>query len=111
MFENYNQEESHFTSEEANDIAVTTKSKSRSDALPSVVKKDIPQRTLEESVAQTIKRDLSRIASKLLLIILPTNFAKVQKETIQDWDLWGPFVFYLTSAAFVHKVVRIEKRS
>jgi len=105
MFENYNQEECHFANEESTNATVVVELRLKSEDHSSSSEKEMPKSTLDETIGTTIKRDLSRIASKMLLIILPTSFAKIQKETIQDWDLWGPFVFYLTSAAFVHKIV------
>jgi hypothetical protein len=111
MFENYNQEESQFTSEDTNDITVNVKPKSHPDIPHQSAQKQQPENTLDEPVTQTIKRDLVRIYSKLLLIILPANCTSVDKETIQDWDLWGPFVFYLASAALFHKTFLIEART
>ena len=59
--------------------------------------------TLDEPVAETIKRDLLRIYSKLKIVVnplqlgignQPDNIEEKRKE-VRNWDLWGPFIFTL----------------
>lgn len=50
--------------------------------------------TLNESICETIKRDLLRIWNKLSVVILPLTSKEKEKE-LRHWDLWGPFLFCL----------------
>lgn len=51
--------------------------------------------TLDESVCDTLKRDISRISHKLQHVLIPTLVESKSKE-IQNWDLWGPLIICLS---------------
>merc|ERR550519_303006 len=44
--------------------------------------------TLDEPISQTIKRDLSAVATKFLAVLYP----KEKKSLLKEWDLWGPLI-------------------
>jgi len=44
--------------------------------------------TLDEPISQTIKRDLSAVATKFLAVLWP----KEKKSLLREWDLWGPLI-------------------
>lgn len=50
--------------------------------------------TLDETVCETIIRDLKRILYKLEHVLLPRFSASKAKE-LQNWDLWGPLIICL----------------
>ncbi|KAA3484255.1 protein YIPF6-like protein [Gossypium australe] len=52
-----------------------------------------PSNTLTEPVLDTVKRDLSRIVSKLKLVVFPNPFREDPGKALRNWDLWGPFFF------------------
>ena len=51
------------------------------------------ENTLDESVLETIKRDLKLIYYKLKYILNPFSSPEEKKYHIQMWDLWGPLIF------------------
>mmetsp|Transcript_7099 Transcript_7099/g.43932 ORF Transcript_7099/g.43932 Transcript_7099/m.43932 type:complete len:240 (+) Transcript_7099:62-781(+) len=52
--------------------------------------------TLDESVWETLKRDLVRVGRNLKQVLLPTSTGTDgTQHTLRDWDLWGPLVFVL----------------
>ncbi|CAD8118514.1 unnamed protein product [Paramecium sonneborni] len=52
---------------------------------------------LEESVSETIMRDLKMIAYKLKYVLIPKEQEDNGKE-LRNWDLWGPLIFCLVLA-------------
>lgn len=61
--------------------------------------KEIEYMTLEETVCESLKRDLFRIYSKLKHVITPRMSSK-KIEELYNWDLWGPLIFcFLLSIA------------
>jgi hypothetical protein len=56
------------------------------------LKKEIEYNTLNESVCETLKRDLMRIWNKLVVVVLPIS-DKEKDHELRHWDLWGPFLF------------------
>lgn len=48
--------------------------------------------TLDESVWETVKRDLVRIAKNLWMVVFPFNDRSSQNVALRNWDLWGPMV-------------------
>lgn len=56
------------------------------------IKKEFEYNTLNESVCQTLKRDLIRIWNKLSVVIVPVSNKEKDNE-LRHWDLWGPFLF------------------
>ena len=51
-----------------------------------------PLNTLDESILDTIKRDLLRIAKNLWMVVLPIQDRSTQSVALRNWDLWGPMV-------------------
>ncbi|GMH74993.1 hypothetical protein TL16_g06617 [Triparma laevis f. inornata] len=57
--------------------------------------------TLDESIPETILRDLHSVSSKLRVVLLPSNFHQTSYEDnqtlkiLKDWDLWGPLLICL----------------
>lgn len=47
--------------------------------------------TLDESVWETLGRDLKRICHKLEYVLLP-RFSANKATELQNWDLWGPLI-------------------
>lgn len=47
--------------------------------------------TLSEPIKTTIKRDFSKILSKITLVLIPKE-SNYNSQTIKDWDLWGPLI-------------------
>ena len=57
--------------------------------------------TLDESVLQTLYRDLARVAKNTALVLLPAAVGGMRRDprkALRDWDLWGPLVFSLVLA-------------
>jgi len=46
--------------------------------------------TLDEPVLDTIKRDLSQVGRKILMVIMPYQSQISTLHQLRDWDLWGP---------------------
>ncbi|KAG2627253.1 protein YIP4b-like [Panicum virgatum] len=53
-------------------------------------------RTLTEPVWDTVKRDLHRAVSNLMLVVFPNPFREDPGKALRDWDLWGPFFFIVS---------------
>ena len=51
--------------------------------------------TLDESVTETLKRDVFRIGKKLYSVLNPFSNIKDRPKLILQWDLWGPFIICL----------------
>lgn len=51
-----------------------------------------PLNTLDESIWETIKRDLVRIAKNLWMVVFPFKDRSAQSVALRNWDLWGPMV-------------------
>lgn len=53
--------------------------------------------TLDESVWQTVKRDIVTIGRNLRFVLIPIKgkFSQ-QGSALRNWDLWGPLVFMLS---------------
>lgn len=51
--------------------------------------------TLDESIADTLKRDLSRICHKCQYVLIP-RFKVDKKKELQNWDLWGPLIICMS---------------
>ena len=58
------------------------------------------QDTLEENVSTSIKRETMIIYDRLRVVLNPMTNQKSISETINKWDLWGPYFFVLCSATF-----------
>mmetsp|Transcript_12939 Transcript_12939/g.16045 ORF Transcript_12939/g.16045 Transcript_12939/m.16045 type:complete len:283 (+) Transcript_12939:844-1692(+) len=54
----------------------------------------IKQGTLDESICETIMRDLKRIGNRLKHVLIPFG----TDPELKDWDLWGPLLLCLTLA-------------
>ncbi|XP_010929244.1 protein YIP4b [Elaeis guineensis] len=52
-----------------------------------------PTNTLTEPIWDTVKRDLTRIATNLRLVVFPNPNREDPGKALRDWDLWGPFFF------------------
>jgi len=50
--------------------------------------------SLDESVGESILRDLRAIYNKVVQVLRPTS----QNAVLRDWDLWGPLLFTITLA-------------
>ena len=48
--------------------------------------------TLDETVLETLGRDLKRICHKLEYVLLP-RFSANKSTELQNWDLWGPLAY------------------
>lgn len=74
-----------------------------------------PPNTLTEPVWDTVKRDFSRIASNLKLVVFPNPNRDDPGKALRDWDLWGPFFFIvflgltLSWSASVKKVIFLSR--
>ncbi|KAM3128768.1 hypothetical protein pb186bvf_019128 [Paramecium bursaria] len=66
--------------------------------------------TLEESVSETILRDLRMIAYKLKYVLLPKTREDQGKE-LRNWDLWGPLILCLMLALTLSIRSSSEQRS
>jgi len=53
--------------------------------------------TLDEPVAETIKRDLNQIKEKLIVVLMPLSHDSNDNvlNKLKDWDLWGPLIVCL----------------
>jgi len=51
--------------------------------------------TLDEPIAETIKRDVIRIYRNLKMVVFPFTDRSQQTAALRNWDLWGPMVFTL----------------
>ena len=47
--------------------------------------------TLDETISETLLRDLKVILHKIKYVLLP-QFAKEKTKEIRNWDLWGPLI-------------------
>jgi hypothetical protein len=55
--------------------------------------------SLDEPVTATLMRDLSRVAVKLRVVLLPQRGnAEDHVRELRDWDLWGPLLICLLLA-------------
>jgi hypothetical protein len=54
--------------------------------------------TLDEPIAETIKRDLIRIYKNLVMVVFPIEDRSQQGVALRNWDLWGPMFFCLALA-------------
>ncbi|XP_008808334.1 protein YIPF6 homolog isoform X2 [Phoenix dactylifera] len=54
-----------------------------------------PANTLTEPIRDTVKRDLTRIATNLKLVVFPNPNREDPGKALRDWDLWGPFFFII----------------
>jgi hypothetical protein len=52
--------------------------------------------TLTEPVWDTVRRDLHRVVSNLMLVVFPNPFREDPGKALRDWDLWGPFFFIVS---------------
>jgi hypothetical protein len=75
------------------------------------VDSEIPKNTLEEDVVDSLTRDFTRMYHKLMIIVFPVNSESIGKDTIVQWDLWGPFFIYLLSARYNKEFIRNEGHS
>eukprot|EP00889_Picochlorum_renovo_P000954 jgi/Picre1/27984/NNA_000945.t1 len=55
----------------------------------------IPTNTLDEPIAETIRRDLIRIYKNLVMVVFPIEDRSQQSAALRNWDLWGPMIFTL----------------
>ncbi|PVZ99842.1 hypothetical protein BB558_004123 [Smittium angustum] len=57
--------------------------------------------TLDETILQSINRDLSEVFQKTKQVLIP----RAQKDVLKEWDLWGPLLFtLLLSISFFQSV-------
>ena len=54
--------------------------------------------TLNESVWQTLKRDLKQIGLNLRLVLVPVSKQETAVKALREWDLWGPMIFSIALA-------------
>ncbi|QDZ23941.1 protein YIPF [Chloropicon primus] len=54
--------------------------------------------TLNESVWQTLKRDLLQIALNLRIVLVPVSKQTTAVRALREWDLWGPMIFSISLA-------------
>ena len=54
--------------------------------------------TLNESVWQTLKRDLLQIALNLRIVLVPVSKQSTAVKALREWDLWGPMIFSVSLA-------------
>ena len=64
--------------------------------------------TLDETVGETLKRDIRAIGKNVANVLMPVSFQGKKRSheermgaLIKDWDLWGPLVFSLFLALAV----------
>ena len=75
--------------------------------------------TLNETVWQTLKRDLLQIALNLRLVLVPVSKQSTAKRALREWDLWGPMIFSVSlalllshqSGEFLEEKKKIERWS
>ncbi|EGR28222.1 hypothetical protein IMG5_181510 [Ichthyophthirius multifiliis] len=60
-------------------------------------KQQAAKNTLNESISETIMRDLRMIAHKLKYVLLP-KMRQDKGQELKDWDLWGPLLLCITLA-------------
>jgi len=66
--------------------------------------------TIDESVWESIKRDIIQVGRRLKLVILPgLSTERIQAE-LRDWELWGP-LFICMSLAIILSVVANDDAS
>ena len=54
--------------------------------------------TLNESVWQTLRRDLLQIALNLRIVLVPVSKQTTARRALREWDLWGPMIFSVSLA-------------
>ena len=54
--------------------------------------------TLDESVADTLRRDAQRVRTNVKAVLLPGRFGGDPVQALRDWDLWGPLIFTMVMA-------------
>ena len=60
---------------------------------PSYKKEIPPENTLDETITETIRRDVKLIYYKLKYVLNPFSSPLDKKYHIMNWDLWGPLIF------------------
>lgn len=68
---------------------------SGNESRPGFLGNEFVDSTLDESVWETLKRDLVRVGRNLKQVLLPAAAQDETHQTLRDWDLWGPLVFVL----------------
>ena len=61
---------------------------------------DLDKETLNESICDSIKRDLLKIWWKVEHVLFPRCSAKAEKQ-LKDWDLWGPLLITISLCIFI----------
>ena len=60
---------------------------------------NVPQKneydTLDETICDTLSRDLYRICHKCQYVLIP-RFSVDKKKELQNWDLWGPLLICIS---------------
>eukprot|EP00775_Hariotina_reticulata_P011269 gene11269-11419_t len=57
------------------------------------------ENTLDESIWQTLKRDVFTIGRNLRSVLIPVNWDfQNHQAALHNWDLWGPLIFMLSLA-------------
>lgn len=64
--------------------------------------------TLDEPVSQTIMRDLTMVANKMMCVLNPR---KANIQTLKNWDLWGPLILCLMLATLLSWFAPYEQKS
>eukprot|EP00879_Flechtneria_rotunda_P018163 GHRR01019050.1.p2 GENE.GHRR01019050.1~~GHRR01019050.1.p2 ORF type:complete len:121 (+),score=22.70 GHRR01019050.1:314-676(+) len=56
----------------------------------------LDENTLDETVWQTLKRDVLTIGRNLRSVLIPVNWDfQNHQAALHNWDLWGPLIFML----------------
>ncbi len=50
------------------------------------------ENTLDESIWETLKRDVFTIGRNLRSVLIPVNWDFNNQGALHNWDLWGPLV-------------------
>ncbi|XP_015752960.1 PREDICTED: protein YIPF6-like [Acropora digitifera] len=71
--------------------------------VPGAPEEDEGPSTLDEPVAETLKRDLRAVGKKFFHVLIPRQ----SKSLLRDWDLWGPLILCVLLAMMLqgHAVV------
>ena len=88
---NKSNEEDPLTFHESSEVIQVPISDNNSDSIKS-------SNTLDETILETILRDLSLIYTKLKFVVIPYGSKDKKSHHIKQWDLWGPLILNLILA-------------
>ncbi|PVU99937.1 hypothetical protein BB559_000274 [Furculomyces boomerangus] len=63
--------------------------------------------TLDETILQSINRDLSEVFQKTKQVLIP----RAQKDVLKEWDLWGPLLFTLLLSILLSYIASEQQAS